>query len=318
MTTVAVAGFDTTAIHAARDAAGIGGTVILPNGVYDVDGLTASVLNQTWKGERSVVLKRTATAPAAATLLQTAPGLQLIDLTIDGNRGVNSNVGNGIWTPTGSVGLDLDLERVTIQNVCSWGIATQDCELRMRRCTIQNTALACVFWSDTTGPGRLGPQIDDCLFDRVADGTAPSNGCVIIGSSRSGQYIFSPRFTNNRCRMQYPGSDNSVLFECRHSTDLRCTGNVMTGGHTAISVGEGSYDVIEGNICKFFQSYGVEYSGNEGVIDSNVIHGVGTGSVCGIIGNACVKSKATGNNINSVATRFQVVNGGQLQDIDNI
>lgn len=322
MTTVSVPGFTTPDIHATIASAGVNGTVVFPNmglanAVYDADQVTASVGNQTWIMERGVKLLRSPSAPPSAVITQTASGLKLVGGILDGNRGVNNQPGNGIYSAVG--GNDLELDGVTIQNICSWGIATQDCRLKMRRSTIKNTTFACLFWLDTSGPGTEGPDIDDCEFDRTLEGSTPGNGLVIIGSSRlgGGFYTANPRFTNNRCRMQYPGSFNSVLFECKGSTGLRCTGNVMIGGHTSLSIDKTELDIISGNVCRYPEAYGIEYCGDQGNVFGNNIHGVGAGTVCGIIGNACTNSKAVGNIISNCATRFQVVNGGQLQDISN-
>lgn len=314
MPTVAVSGFDTAAIHTARDLAGTGGTVVFPAGNYDVDGLTASLARQTWRSEGPVSLKRTAVAPAGAVITQTATGLRLIELLLDGNRGVNPNVGNGVYAP--SNGMDLEIDNCTIQNIAWTGIDTRDCELIINRATIRGTKQDGVIWSNPSGVARRGPQIDRLWVDRQSeDAISVRGGCIKI----HGNGHLDSRITNSRCIIQYTDVDEAVLIEVIGGANTHVLGCTLTGGHTAVSIGQGAAGhIVANNVMEYQRAYGIEDGGDRGLHEGNNILGVVGGTIVGIIGNGCTRAKAASNNIVNCTTRVQTVYSGALQDINNV
>lgn len=321
MPEVVVSGTTTPAIHAAIAAAKEYGTVRFPNDgtgaltVYDANLLYASVANQTWIFEEGTKLLRNASATQSAVIEQThASGfLKIRGGIIDGNRGVNNQPGNGVYSA--SAGRDLDIEDCTIQNTMDYGVTNQDCILKARRVIFRDTRKDCVFWTNPSYGIRYGVELDKCTFDRGSENPlSVIGGCVKL----HGVGLLDARVTRSRFVIQYTDVDNAVLLEAKGCTNLHVTDNTMTGGHTAISVGDGSAgDVITGNICEYQRAYAVEYGGNRGLIASNNILGVVNGTIVGIIGNACTGAKAIGNNIKNCTTKVQTAFGGVMQDIDN-
>jgi hypothetical protein len=317
MTTVTVAGFDTPSIHAARDAAGINGTVIFPPGTYDANGVTASLAGQTWRGEgQGATLLRSPSAPPSAVVIATAP-LFLRNLTFDGNRGNNPVPGNGIdATMHGS---DLDISECVIQHISNYGICAENSALVMVQTFIQDTLIDAVRWSSTGTAARRGPQIDRCFIDRSMNGLSPQGGGIaIFNDSNVGATILDPRVTNTRIIINYPGGPNSCLIGAEYCQNLHVIGNTLTGGHTSISVGPGTLgDVIANNLCEYPGAYGVEYGGARGIISGNNIYGAGLAMAAAICGNGCTHAKAIGNNIIGCSTGVQIIGSSGLSDIDN-
>ncbi len=76
---------DTGAIHAARNAAGTGGTVFLPSGTYLVSSLALNVANQSWLLNPGAVIKQKAANTTLGIVLITAAGVTVRGGTVDGN-----------------------------------------------------------------------------------------------------------------------------------------------------------------------------------------------------------------------------------------
>ena len=272
MTTVSVSGLDTAAIHAARDAAGPGGTVFFPNGDYDVDGLTASVANQTWQFERLATLKRPAAATGNSVLTLAAPGLRTIGGVLDGNRANNASPANGILAPND--GCDLEMTGTTIQNVSAVGIAMDNAALILDRVTIKATTLGNMIWRSTSGPGRHGPQIDRCLFDRSMEPASLIGAGVLIQSTNhAAQFVLTPRITKSRFAMPVTSAADAVLLELLYCQRATIEDNVFTGGRIGVTYGSSGSGWIAGNKCQIQTSYAIELGCN----DTTVVENYGSG-----------------------------------------
>ena len=257
MSTVTVAGLDTVSIHAARDAAGAGGTVLFPAGAYTVDGLTAAVQDQTWQLERYAKLQRSATSPSPVLNL-TASGLRLRGGTLDGARGINPNVADAI----DSTGCSLDIEDVTIQNVPGWGVAIDNAALRMVRCSTVNTYKAPVIWRTTTTGVRQGPVISHCVFDREAESsTGIQSGGILVQALNPNniQYLIEPRITDNLIKLPWPSSSYAAVgIEVSAAQHVHLSGNKITGGRIGYSFGSVSFGIMLGNFGAGQRDYFIE------------------------------------------------------------
>lgn len=86
----------TTAIHAARDGAGVGGPLFFSGkGIYLTTGLTANVANQKWELATGATIKL-ANGSTTHAIKITAAGVEIKYGTIDGNRNNVSGTARGI------------------------------------------------------------------------------------------------------------------------------------------------------------------------------------------------------------------------------
>lgn len=139
---------DTTAIHAARDAAGSGGSLHFPDGTYLVSGLEASVADQTWTLARQAVIYL-ADADNTSNVIVTANGFTIRGGKIDGNSANQTGTwGSGTFTGDGikadSVE-DLTIEDVEITDCKFMGIDIKEASrVVVRRCYIHTVNASCI------------------------------------------------------------------------------------------------------------------------------------------------------------------------------
>src|SRR5690349_1162926 len=88
-----------TAFAAARNAAGVGGTVIVPAGVYLQTSLTLNIAGQLWNIDPAGTIKITSSS-VTSVIITNASGITITGGgTIDGNQsGVSSSAVAGIYT----------------------------------------------------------------------------------------------------------------------------------------------------------------------------------------------------------------------------
>lgn len=83
---------DTTAIHAARDAAGVGGVVVFPQGTYKANALTP-LAGQTWRGTGATIsLIDPGTADGVSVHVNDVDDVTIRDLTITSNAASRTGV----------------------------------------------------------------------------------------------------------------------------------------------------------------------------------------------------------------------------------
>jgi hypothetical protein len=272
--TATVSGFDTTSIAAAQTSAGPGGTVIFPAGTYIVDGLTASVADQTWLLDRYAIIKKAdTTGPLTPILLLSANGIRIRGGTLDGNRAVSPGTPDGV----DSVGFSLDCEDMILQNVAGWGLAINDAPLNLRRCTFRNNVLSDVIWHLNGSAVGQAPNIDQCIFDKsMFAANVLTTGCLLIGSMNQNnvQYALNPRVT--RCQLLMPwNTTNNVGSEIRNCQRGWISDNVCIGGGTGFSNAQSGFMVYRDNVFQGQTTYGIEGGGNDTLYIGN--HGTGYG-----------------------------------------
>ena len=178
---------DTTAIHAARDSAGVGGTVALPAGTYLVDGLTASVVNQTWVLDRGATIKHKNSAGAySAAFTASAAGVTITGGKIDGNKANNANTYGMRLLASGGRATDMEIVDADIMAVDIYGAIS---DILVERCRIANAGASAVYIE--TGPSNV--TVRDCYI-------TDSNQGATTGHSGIGTYqdVTDVKILNNR------------------------------------------------------------------------------------------------------------------------
>ncbi|MFH1614040.1 MAG: right-handed parallel beta-helix repeat-containing protein [Planctomycetota bacterium] len=266
-----------TAFQNAATAAGTGGTIIVPEGVYYIDGELSwnDIFNLTVMAEdaNGATVKRVSTGTDPLSLIYPRNGYIIEGLTFDGNRGSNE--------PADSYGIRVD-----------WGD-----NVTIRECTIKNNPFDGILVSSD----RYGLTVEGCtVINNYRMGIAITNanhGCVIndtyFTGNAGGGLDFEPDFrhTGNhsvaRCTFDndtfnaygasyFPWNitvddcnfiNNSVLYSTR-AMNITARGNTFSGGSTvcfnaAHTIDEGAGKIsLSGNIG--LSSNGVNLLANGG------------------------------------------------------
>lgn len=150
---------DTTLINAARDAAGVGGTVYFPAGTYRAN-VVANIAAQTWQLHPKAVIKALDTATQSVLDIR-ADNVTLVGGTIDGNRSVVSTQ-DVVGVFSGSSISGTTISGVRVQNCRGYGIWLFDNDrYRIENCTVVGTALTGI--------------ITQCSARSITDGTIRNN-----------------------------------------------------------------------------------------------------------------------------------------------
>ena len=155
-----------SAFQSAATAAGTGGTILVPDGLYYINASLSwnDIFDLTVKAATAngATIKRVSTGIQAMSLIYPRRGYVLEGLTFDGNRGSSS--------PADSYGIRID-----------WGD-----DILIKDCTCQNNPYDGVLVSND----RFGITIEDCtMVNNHRVGVAITNvnhGCVITGTYFSG------------------------------------------------------------------------------------------------------------------------------------
>lgn len=297
-----VAGFAQADIEAARDAAGVGGTVFFPAGTYPVADLVANVQGQTWVLDRSATILRTGGGPLLS--LQ-ASGLRLRGGTWDGGRTPSdlSNGFDGFFSP--------DAEDLTLQNISGWGMCLQGGVLVLRNCLLRNIGYAAILW---LAPGWVcqGPVIEGCTIDRSI-GFVSQGGIHIRSAEAPGAgWVQAPRIVNTNVILPVCPNvaqiaagapfKNAVGIEVWSGLGAIISGCQVAGGKIGTSFGNCRNSKVLGcDVGSAFQ-YGIEVAGL----------GAGAGSLwCVVEGNSVnsVSGQGTGA---SAPSRAVSISGASL------
>ena len=303
---------DTTAIHAARDAAGVGGTVFFPAGTYLVSGLTASVASQTWE----LVSHATVKAKVGATkiLHVTADGVTVTGGVFDG---VNGTAHNGAQNGLEVGGDNVTVRDVTVINSPLYGISAYNCDnTTIHHCIVRNSYGAGI-WAQNSAAApsdMYDVSITDCLVEN-SDGGDFSSGIGTYGAVAT-QRVHRIKICRNTVRLPYDQADqNTGCVGVVHGTDFVVSDNILKGGYISISCHNAVNGVVSGNTVRGFKYIGIELpagaekvtvSGNTVDPDGTTGHESGIQSSDGTINDLTV----TGNVIrnftedNSMMIRF--------------
>jgi parallel beta-helix repeat protein len=169
---------DTAASHAARDAGGVGATLVFPAGTYLVSGLIASLADQTWILQRGATIKLTANAASnIGVITVTASGVQVVGPgTIDGNRANQSGSGiDGVRfatvagaDPSGAAITDGVVRDCLIRDCVNAGVSMYVAQrMLMRNCRFLDTIMFAV----RARRSCLNVLIDGCIATKTARGS---------------------------------------------------------------------------------------------------------------------------------------------------
>ena len=285
---------DTAAIHAARDAVGVGGVVYFPGGTYIADQLAPNIADQTWLGDdRAIVKLKDGTGGLTNLIIIGAGGVHFRRLRFDGNR---DNEGAG-----------------SISCGAFEGIAFEDCEfyefgsypiyapdtpgLKVRRTKIYDCSNIAIHNTISVRTSAMpGPILDKVEVDYSGEPTSYNQPAIIVRGTSS--YDVLDVDIDIKVRMvDDPDDSGQVAIETRYVKRGRI--NVQSrGGSMCLSLV--ATREVSGvlNGCSW-NHYGLEYGGDNcanchftGVLDGRDEAGTARGL------NALAYQGTGGSNIN--------------------
>jgi parallel beta-helix repeat protein len=308
---------DTAEVHAARDAAGVGGHVYFPAGTYKVNALVMNVAGQTWELAPGATLK---TVTTQTTVTMSAAGCTLRGGTVDGES-VGSSAGTNVYI----TGADCVVERVKFVDAEGIGVNCQGQRAVIDGCTFTDCGGTAIF-VQTAGLGA------DLVDVRVSN-----NYIVNAGTTQYGIQVYGftgPTTTPRRVKVignlvSLPaGAATGICIEshtgCR---DLDISHNTVLGGQMGISVDNSPGTRVAENVCVGAYSYGIEVaSSNQCSVVGNTIQsetvtdrgialtGASPSSRCTVTGNTVIgcadyQVYANGGNRNTISGNY--VQGNQ-------
>lgn len=279
---------DTTAIHAVKTAAGVGGTLVFPPGTYLTTGLTADVASQNWILLAGATLKLKDSSGQVPVVNITATDVQIDGPgTIDGNRAGQTSITASPTTRQG-VAIQPAAHRakvfgLTIKNTVSMGVWTDgadDVQIERNRivdCGVANAnhkMIQAWFTADSSGLRICNNQID-CWTQ--------NNGGIAVSCVGAGRTISRLRIQGNEVKVGNAGATATLGIElfCDNTTaiikDASISGNVILGELNAITDqvygisvgGPGSSSVsgatnvsVTGNVIRDCPAFSIEVIGS--------------------------------------------------------
>lgn len=283
-----VGSLDQASIDAAIAAAGPGGKVLFPGGVYpNLDGLAHTQPHQTWEFDYGAVLLRSTTSLTSLVSLQ-APGLKVRGGMFDGNIAGNPNVAN--LFDCGSN--DLDIQDATLQNVMNRGILMSSALLTAKRNRFSNVRWEEINWSHTLLTAVQAPTIEDNFVDKSMR-PAGESGSIYVRAVNPNNYqlALSPRI--NRNKIIQPWANDSAIVGilpggCQRG--FACE-NIIIGGGNGMSLDNNGYMEFCANVFQSCGVYSMEVGGNDNLLAHNKGSGLGP-SRFGIFVNPVVTGSA--------------------------
>lgn len=311
---------DTTAIHAARDAAGVGGTVLFPAGTYLANNLAANVANQTWELAPGAVIKMKTAATNAVYV--TADNVTLSGGIFDCSNGTAND---GSQHPVRIDGDGCTVRNVTIKDSPLYGIVGfNGNKFTVTGCTITNSWGPGIWVQNSTA--AVSNIYDILITNNVVDNSAGgdrSSGIGLYGNSTT-QRVNRAVIAGNIITLPYdqPPVDTGSIGAVNCS-DFVVTDNVCKGGHIGISTPSAVRAVISNNTVLGFTGYGIELPGtNANVrIIGNAIDPDGQSGDSGITANTGTQSNITiaGNTITGmVPTGAVLIRFGSGSTVDGV
>lgn len=290
---------DTAAIHAARDAAGVGGRVIFEGGNYLVSGLWADVDNQTWQLSDDTVITRKAGSPHVLRVLGT--GVTVTGGVLDGNNGTVHDSSERVMVVMNGGGVLI--EKVTVKNSPYVGIEAYNVnDFTVTGCTFTDNYSGSVFCQNyLPGPSNIyGIKITDNLVDESESTTDRASGIGVFGLSPN-QRVNNVLISGNIIRLPYGQTDpNSGCIGPINCTDVIVEDNFCEGSTISISCMNVIRATIANNTVRGFSQLGIELpvispgEVNSVTVAGNFIDPDGAGGTAGIETSA-IGPSATGN-----------------------
>lgn len=286
---------DTTAVHAARDAAGVGGSVVFPPGTYLTTGLSAAVASQTWQIMDGATIKSKSSGSTAGPITVDAPHVILTGGgTVDGNRSViggNAHVWNCI---TGTVNAsDLTVVNLTVQNSVFYGVWGQASRTRVLRCRFFRNYATPIMLSSYYLAVQLGSTMQDTYDMEASDNYIDRRDEDPATLASTAISIRGNNDTSGPSHNTYRGKAlrNAILMPVSPTepTGMVCgiefgaqsyyglvEGNRIENGSMGISFARGHYGKAIGNTLVGQTLFAIEMADSPGCfIQGNVINGSG-------------------------------------------
>ncbi|HYH17489.1 MAG TPA: NosD domain-containing protein [Azospirillum sp.] len=286
---------DAAAFHAARDAAGVAGTVVVPPGVYALSTVTLSVPGQRWVIARGATLRLKAGANADLLVI-TAPDVTVCGVgIIDGAKAAQTAECNCIH----ATGADrLTISGVTVKDATNVGILAHDAsDVSIKGARVENTDKSAIV-GFCTDVDVTGWDIQGVYVDRSA--VVGHSGIQLVTNSTTGKRWQSGKV--HGCTVVLHPAGTGLGIEIWGGGDgMSAVGNTVIGGAHGISFDKQRDGSVSGNTCRGYSAFGIELAGCEnttatgntavaggnGTIGTGVaVNGTG-GRNNSVIGNTC-------------------------------
>ncbi|HEV7691019.1 MAG TPA: right-handed parallel beta-helix repeat-containing protein [Hyphomonadaceae bacterium] len=273
---------DTSAIHAARTAAGVGGIVEFPPGTYLVTGLVANIAKQTWRGQGSLgaaVIKLAANTNANTVLID-ANDITLDTLEIDAN-GTAGNSGSAGIAAYGYTGVRI--RTCKIRDAGGYNAFIADCpRAEITKSIFRNAGNISLFYNINAATTDIdGPHIEGNVIDQSMTSPTLFSGCLVVFGTTS-HTILDPVITGNS--LLGPSSTTSaqgcICF--RYVKNGTVVGNTTRGGSMGYTADSARNVSVTGNAFLLWSYYGVELGDGTdySTVSGNTIDGGNFGVWC--------------------------------------
>lgn len=287
---------DTAAIHRARDAAGVGGTVYFPPGVYLIGALSANVADQSWLFHDNATLYQKDAGNTTA-LSVTANGVTVQGGTLDGNKANQASAGRGIAMDNKTDVIIRDMRIINTKSIGVWALRMRNTKLL--NLTVMDTGSDGIFVQATSAVEMSDITIDGCTVDRSSldpETASLSSGIRVRGWDGTTQ---APGliFTNNRVYMpELPTDTVCLCVEIWFAPGAIISNNITSGGQMGLSIVANDYCQVTGNTISKFDDYGIELAGcRYSTVSGNTIKGYDDG----ISSSNGIGASGTGNGVHS-------------------
>jgi len=300
----------TSAIHAARDAAGVSGRLYFPPGNYIAAAVTANVAQQTWSFAPGATLTCKAGTGSSSWLLR----LGAAGVTVEGGVFDGQNIAAGAMDSMFQMTVaGCTVRRATVINAPGYGIRSVNVgNVRIADCTITNSAYEAIWCANNTGsPSDLYEfHITGNVIDNSA-GPTTTSGIGVHGYS-TGRWLHRVVVSGNNVRvLRSPTNPNLGIIGLVNCTDFTMVNNVGDGSKIAISVPYAQNGVIAGNTMRGFSQYGIEVPGGSDsvTVSGNTVDGDGLGTDGVNVNGSSTDVSITGNAIRGVSANGVAVSG---------
>lgn len=273
---------DTAAIHALRDLAGSGATLVFPPNTYVTTGLTNNVANQTWELHPGATISLKNASNQHAVQL-TGAGSALVGGTVNANKANQSSDKAGVVLGANGA----RVERATVLNGGTYGIYGYNANrLSIRECSVIDSDDTGIFVeaSSAASADVLDLNVSFNRVDRsaISASSVVGPGIQVRGYTSGSHGNEGARIVGNVVRMPTdPTSDTAIGIECSNLADRPVVqGNVVWGGSIGISMSGVTAPSVTGNTVYNADLYGLEAAG--------CAYGTFTGNT--VVGNALTRN----------------------------
>lgn len=295
---------DTAALHAARDAAGTGGDVVIPPGTYLVDNPIASVTGQTWTFSGGAVMKMKSTASSVLRITGA-------DVTIIGGVFDCSAATAHDWSQQGIriLANGVTVRDVTVTDSPKIGIYGTDCSrLTVRNCTITNAYNSGIMVQNGDGAGDV---TDILIADNLVIGTEDVADGITVRGNTAALPVRRVTITGNNVQLPLnpSGVENATsTYSVVRGIDWVMDGNISVGGHFAMThPGPTKRATISNNVIRAFGFIGMEIPGD---IDGCTVSGNIIDAADGVDASSGIQTSA--GNVNDLAITGNTFSGFQV------